>query len=664
MNVLVVNCGSSSVKYALFGADGRTLERGVRERLAPTPPGGAVPGTGGDPDGAAPTAGGHADAIAEVLAGLDASGARIDAVGHRVVHGGALVAPTRIDADAIRAIEDAADEAPLHNPFALAGIRAVEAALPGAVQVAVFDTGFHARMPRRSRMPSLDPELVAEHRLHRVGFHGISHEAAARAAADALGRPLSELRLVTLHLGNGASACAVEFGRSVDTSMGATPLEGLVMGGRSGDVDPGILLKLLRAGLDVDELEKLLSRGSGLVGLSGLGNDLREIEAAAADGDDRARLAVNVFAHRARKYVGAYAAVMGGCDAVVFTGGIGQYGTAMRERIVQRLEFAGLFLDLDANRAARPGPEDPVASVSASNSRVRVLVVPSDEERAIAGHARAVVAALTTREASPPTPIPVPIAVSARHCHLTGATFEALFGEGATPTAEKPLSQPGQFACAERVDLVGPRGRLERVRLLGPLRDVDQVEVSRSDEFRLGVDAPVRDSGNVAGSAPIRLEGPAGTVDLTEGLICARRHIHMHPRDAALFGVADGDEVAVAVVGGPRDLVFGDVSIRVKDSYKLEMHIDTDEGNAAEIGGPAGSSGALARDDVDADGFPGSVVYAEADGVHGAISGEARRPPLRVGGSGSGASEGRASEPPTRDAVDMRMRAPDGPPDA
>ena len=599
----------------------------------------------------------HAAAIAELLATLEAAGTPIDAVGHRVVHGGSLVEPTRIDGGAIAAIEAAAADAPLHNPFALAGIRAVEAALPGVPQVAVFDTGFHARMPRRSRMPALAPDLVREHRLQRVGFHGISHEAAARAAAKALGRPLRQLRLVTLHLGNGASACAVEFGRSADTSMGATPLEGLVMGTRSGDLDPGTVLKLLRAGLEPDELETLLNRESGLAGLSGLGNDLREIEAAADAGDDRARLAVNVFAHRARKYVGAYAAVMGGCDAVVFTGGIGQYGTAMRERIVQRLEFAGLYLDLDANRAARPGPDDPVAVVSAFNSRVQVLVVPSDEERAIGGHVRRTLAALAERDATPPTPIPVPIAVSARHCHLTEATFAALFGEGATPTAEKPLSQPGQFACAERVNLVGPRGRIERVRLLGPLRGVDQIEISRSDEFRLGVDAPVRDSGKVEGSAPIRLEGPEGTVDLTEGLICARRHIHMHPRDAALFGVADGDEVAIAIVGGPRDLVFGDVSIRVKDSYRLEMHIDTDEANAAELGGPAGSAGALSPHDVDGDGFP-AVVYAEVDGAHAAIAGAVRSTPLHAPG---GLADGAGEEPPVRGADAMSMNAPDAP---
>ncbi len=617
MNVLVINCGSSSVKFALFGPDGAALQRGVHERLGPERP--------------------HAAAVAETFAALAAAGHPIDAVGHRVVHGGELVVPTRIDAPTLRAIEAASADAPLHNPFALAGIEAAAEALPGVAQVAVFDTGFHARMPRRSRMPALDPELVREHRLQRVGFHGISHEAAARIAAAAMGRPLSALRLVTLHLGNGASACAVEFGRSVDTSMGATPLAGLVMGGRSGDIDPGMLLKLLRSGMDVDELETLLNRRSGLAGLSGLGNDLREIEAAAADGDDCARLAVNVYAHRARKYVGAYAAVMGGCDAVVFTGGIGQYGTAMRERIVQRLEFAGLFLDLDANRSARPGPGEPAVRVSAPNSRVQVLVVPSDEERAIAGHVVECLAAEVRRAAAPAKPLPVPIAVSARHCHLTQATFAALFGPDATPTAERPLSQPGQFACSERVNLVGPRGRIERVRLLGPLRDVDQVEVSRTDEFRLGVDAPVRDSGKVAGSAPVRLEGPAGTVDLSEGLICARRHIHMHPRDAELFGVRDGDDVAVAIVGGPRDMVFGDVLIRVKESYKLEMHIDTDEANAAELGGDA--VGALAAVDVDDAGFGLDLVYADVPEAHATLGAAPRAAPLHVPGGATDNTE-------------------------
>lgn len=364
------------------------------------------------------------------------------------------------------------------------------------------------------------------------------------------------------------------------------------MGTRSGDVDAGVLLALLREGYDADALDELLNRRSGLAGLSGIGNDLREIETAAAEGNDNARLAINVFAHRTRKYIGAYAAAMGGLDAIVFTGGIGENSASMRGRILQRLEFLGVILDEDRNRDASIHSDDDYALITTERSRVETIVVKTNEELMIARQSRKLVA--TSKEEAPSG---IPIAISARHCHLTAETFAALFGADAIPTPDKPLSQPGQFACEQRVNLIGPRERIEGVRVLGPLRSVDQVEISRTDEFLLGVDAPVRDSGNVAGSACITLEGPCGTVSLQEGLICARRHIHMHPDDALRFGVQDKDEVAVSITGGERDLVFGDVLIRVKDSYALEMHIDTDEANAAELGRKA--TGTLSMDDVD-----------------------------------------------------------------
>jgi len=306
-----------------------------------------------------------------------------------------------------------------------------------------------------------------------------------------------------------------------------------------------------------------------------IGNDLREIEAAAADGHDGARLAINVFAHRARKYIGAYAATMGGVDAIAFTGGIGENSASMRARILQRLEFLGVMFDEDRNNDAAVKDDNQYAVISAAHSRVDVVVVKTNEELMIAREADRIVQSLKNQ--APATLPGIPIAVSARHCHLTEATFEALFGKGKKPTRYKDLVQPGQYACEEKVTLVGPKNRIEGVRLLGPLRSIDQIEIARTDEFRLGVDAPVRNSGQITGSAPVTLEGPAGKVRLKEGLICARRHIHMHPDDAETYGVKDRDEVSIAIVGGERDLVFGDVLIRVKDSYKLEMHIDTDE---------------------------------------------------------------------------------------
>lgn len=592
MNVLVINCGSSSVKYTVFSLDVDTTaveaEKGVLCK-------GKIERIGEDTAGKILT---HKQALQRVLATVGEHS--IDAVGFRVVHGGEkFTNATLIDSAVLDEIELRIPDAPMHNPYALDAIRTVQQEMPGIPHVAVFDTSFHARMPRRAITYAIDHEVATRFGIRRFGFHGISHAYVADRAAQCLGHPLSELRLVTLHLGNGSSACAVEFGRSSETSMGNTPLEGLVMGSRSGDVDAGVLMSLMRSGeFDVDSLDDLLNNRSGLAGLSGVSNDLREIEKEAESGHDRSRMAINVFAHRARKYLGAYAASMGGIDAIVFTGGIGENSSTMRRRILQRLEFLGLYVDEDKNSDARVDSENDHAFISAGNSRVRALVVKTNEELMIARDTLKVAGSLAAEPPKTKTLGGIPIAVSGRHLHLTQETFEKLFGAGASPTKDRDISQPGQYACEERVNLVGPRNRIDGVRLLGPLRSVDQIEISRTDEFRLGVDAPIRDSGQTKDSAPITLEGPAGTVHLEEGLICARRHIHMHTDDATRFGVSDKDEVAVAVRGGPRDLVFGDVLIRVKDSYKLEMHIDTDEGNAAEL--TKGALGDLVYEDVDA----------------------------------------------------------------
>ena len=246
----------------------------------------------------------------------------------------------------------------------------------------------------------------------------------------------------------------------------------------------------------------------------------------------------------------------------------------------EELEFLGIRVDEDRNQDVAVTDDDPVAEISAPNSRVRTFVIDTNEELEIARQSAAVVAGAKKVEAKPP----IPIAVSARHIHLHREALEALFGEGYELTPYKDLSQPGQFACEEKLNLIGPRNRIEGVRILGPLRSACQVEISRTDEFFLGVDAPVRHSGKVEGSAPITLEGPKGTYHLEEGLICAWRHIHMTTADAEIYGVKDKEYVEVAIKGGPRDLIFGDVLVRVKDSYALEMHIDTDEANAAELG--------------------------------------------------------------------------------
>lgn len=569
MRVLVINCGSSSVKYKVIDTEsGAALLEGTAERI----------GENGQT---------HASALAEILD--QAAPCELQAVGHRVVHGGARFHDaTLIDDQVIEAIEACVPLAPLHNPANLKGIRTAREALPALPHVAVFDTAFHARMPRRAQKYAIDAEIAERLGIRRYGFHGPSHAFVAGRAAEYLERDVRDLRLITLHLGNGASACAMELGGSIETSMGLTPLEGLVMGTRCGDLDPGAVLALVRE-LGVERTDHLLNRESGLAGLSGLGNDLRDIEAAAERGEDRARLAITVYAHAVRRYIGAYAAVLGGVDAIVLTGGIGQNSATMRRRILQQLEFLGVRLDEDRNLDARVSSENPVADISTERALVRTLVVATNEELRLARQTARVAGGATEVR----SPGPVPIAISGRHVHLDRATMDRLFGEGSELTVHRNLSQPGQFAAREKVTLIGPRDRIEGVRVLGPLRRAAQVEISRTDEFKLGVDAPVRASGKIKGSAPITLEGPAGSLHLKEGLICAWRHIHMTPADAEAYGVEDGDHVEVEVEGGPRDLTFGDVLVRVKDSYVLEMHIDTDEANAAELSQGAASGDLL-----------------------------------------------------------------------
>lgn len=594
MHILVINCGSSSLKSSILEhATGEHVAMLSVERIGEAEP--RMRLDSGDWESI--DAENHTDALRHGLDRLlESVDAEIAAVGHRVVHGGnefdrAVV----IDDEVIDAIEACVPLAPLHNPGNLAGIRAATEVLADVTHVACFDTAFHSTLPSRARAYALPAELAEKHQIRRYGFHGTSHQFVAQQAADYMETDLRDLRIITCHLGNGCSMAAVEYGRSVETSMGMTPLEGLVMGTRSGDLDPGVVLELMRReDLSVDEMDDLLNRSSGLAGLSGVGNDMRDILSRAAEGDERCRKAIQVFTHRVRKYVGAYAAVMGGVDAIVFTAGIGENSEMIRHRIAQRLEFLGARLDEDANRDASVSHNDRVAEISSRNSRVRLLTVCTDEALQIARET----AALSLDAQKTRSEKKIPIAISARHVHLTQETVEKLFGEGYKLTERNPLSQPGQFACNETVTVVGPRRNLEGVRILGPTRSVNQVEISRTDEFFVGIDAPVRASGDVANSPGCTLIGPEGSVELEQGVICAWRHIHMTPEDAVEFGVKDKDVVDVRVNTDGRSLVFGDVLVRVKDTYKLEMHIDTDEGNAAELTNDV--EGALAGTDCDA----------------------------------------------------------------
>lgn len=577
MRVLALNCGSSSIKCALIDStSGARLTELHVEEIG----GQARIRDAGEwrPFSENAT---FEQAATEVLKQVQTSAAQlggIEAVAHRIVHGGErFVQPTRLDASTVDELDALSQLAPLHNSPALAAVRAAMKLLPDLAQVAVFDTAFHTTLPNRSKHYALPKELVERLRIRRYGFHGTSHSHVAQAAAAHLRTTPQQLRVVSCHLGNGASVCAIEYGRSVETSMGMTPLEGLVMGTRPGDLDPGVLLELMRSGMRTDEIDVLLNRQSGLKGVTGT-SDMREIEQRAAAGDERCRLAITLYAHRVRKYIGAYAAVMGGVDVIAFTGGIGENSALIRHRCTQRLEFLGAILDEDRNRDVRLSGAHPLAEISEAASRARIIVVKADEEWSIAKEAAGLLSQIANTGS-----LRIPVAVSARHAHLSQATVERLFGEGYRLKVRTALSQTGQYAAEEMVTLIGPRGRIPGVRLMGPPRAHDQIEISRTDEFVLGVDAPVRISGDLKNTPGITLEGPKGTTTIASGVIAARRHIHMSPADAARLGVRDQDTVAVRIDSEGRDLTFGDVSVRVSPDFTLEMHLDTDEANAAGI---------------------------------------------------------------------------------
>ncbi|GAA1946570.1 acetate kinase [Nocardioides panacihumi] len=362
MAVLVLNAGSSSLKYQVVEHDGTRHVKGLVERVDET---------------------GFPAALERMTRELDAAGltaASLSAVGHRVVHGGPdFTEPVLLTDAVVAAVEDLARFAPLHNPPAVAGIRAAREEFPDLPHAAVFDTAFFAALPAASSTYAIDATVAAEHGIKRYGAHGTSHRYVSVAAAAFAGRSLDGLRQIVLHLGNGASAAALRSGRPLDVSMGLTPLEGLVMGTRAGDVDPGVLMHLLRAGLSVEELDDLLQHRSGLQGLAGR-HDMRDLLAAIADGDDAARLALDVYAHRLRKYVGAYLAVLGGADQLIFTGGVGEHAAAVRAAAVAGLSALGLTLDAAANELATDGPRE----ISPPGAAVQLLVVPTDEELEIA----------------------------------------------------------------------------------------------------------------------------------------------------------------------------------------------------------------------------------------------------------------------------------------
>ncbi len=397
MKILVLNCGSSSIKYALYDMDSKSvIASGGAERVGldnafvkvKLPNGEKVKVMHDIPE--------HTEGVKFIFSlltdaemGAIKSLNEIDAVGHRMVHGGERFTESVLITDeVIRAFEDVSDLAPLHNPANLKGIRAVSELMPGLPQVGVFDTAFHQTMPDYSFMYALPYEVYEKYGVRRYGFHGTSHRYVSARACEFLGEDYNNVKIITCHIGNGGSLAAVKNGKCMDTSMGLTPLEGVMMGTRSGDVDGGAVTFLQKKlGLDADGMSNYLNKQSGVAGVSGIGSDMRDLEKACKEGNRRAQLAEKMYNYRIRKYIGAYAAAMGGVDIIVFTAGVGENQSSMREAACEGLEFMGVKLNNELNATIR-GKE---AIISAPDSKVKVVVIPTDEELMIASDTMAIV---------------------------------------------------------------------------------------------------------------------------------------------------------------------------------------------------------------------------------------------------------------------------------
>ena len=388
MKILVINAGSSSLKYQFIDIDTKqVLAKGLCERIGID--GKLTQKVSGRDDFVRNDAmKDHSDAIRMVVEALTDANVgvisdmkEIDAVGHRVVHGGEIFSGSVvIDDKVMDALQQCVELAPLHNPANIIGIEACAKIMPGTPQVGVFDTAFHQTMPQKAYMYALPYDMYTKHKIRRYGFHGTSHKYVSGRAAEILGKKPEDLKIITLHLGNGSSITAVDGGKSVDTTMGFTPLAGVAMGTRCGDIDPAIVTFLMeKEGLDTKGVNDLMNKQSGVFGISGISSDFRDLEKAAGEGDEKAQLALDMFAYSVKRYIGTYAAVMGGVDAIVFTAGIGENTAMMRAMITEGLEFMGIKIDAELNKVR--GEE---RDISAEGATVKTLVIPTDEEMMIA----------------------------------------------------------------------------------------------------------------------------------------------------------------------------------------------------------------------------------------------------------------------------------------
>lgn len=390
MKILVLNCGSSSIKYALYNMDDKSvMTSGGAERVGLDGAFVKVKLPNGEKKTVMHDIPEHTEGVKFIFSlltdpeiGVIKDLNEIDAVGHRMVHGGEKFNKSVVLTDEVlKTFEECIDLAPLHNPANLKGVKAVSELMPGLPQVGVFDTAFHQTMPAHSYLYAIPYELYEKYGVRRYGFHGTSHRYVSKRVCDFLGVNPADKKVITCHIGNGGSIAAVDGGKCVDTSMGLTPLEGLMMGTRSGDIDGGAITFLeKKLGLDADGMSNMLNKKSGVLGITGISSDMREIESANDEGNERAKLALDMYSYRIKKYVGAYAAAMGGCDIIVFTAGVGENQASMREDVCKNMEYMGVKLDVEKNKTIR-GEE---AIISTPDSKVTVCVIPTDEELMIA----------------------------------------------------------------------------------------------------------------------------------------------------------------------------------------------------------------------------------------------------------------------------------------
>lgn len=390
MKILVLNCGSSSIKYALYNMDDKSvMTSGGAERVGLDGAFVKVKLPNGEKKTVMHDIPEHTEGVKFIFSlltdpeiGVIKDLNEIDAVGHRMVHGGEKFNKSVVLTDEVlKTFEECIDLAPLHNPANLKGVKAVSELMPGLPQVGVFDTAFHQTMPAHSYLYAIPYELYEKYGVRRYGFHGTSHRYVSKRVCDFLGVNPADKKVITCHIGNGGSIAAVDGGKCVDTSMGLTPLEGLMMGTRSGDIDGGAITFLeKKLGLDADGMSNLLNKKSGVLGITGISSDMREIESANDEGNERAKLALDMYSYRIKKYVGSYAAAMGGCDIIVFTAGVGENQASMREDVCKNMEYMGVKLDVEKNKTIR-GEE---AIISTPDSKVTVCVIPTDEELMIA----------------------------------------------------------------------------------------------------------------------------------------------------------------------------------------------------------------------------------------------------------------------------------------